>query len=131
VRGDAYRERRPNSYTRSTMVSSSKIYQEFCEPTKYFADFTYIEDFDFPYMSFRIDLDAPIKAPIYTGGSEVSAWVSVERRTCVPARPDVRQHAAVRSVDATCSCGLRRKKPIGGATGSEDTGPCPDNSRSI
>ncbi len=31
----------------------------------------------------------------------------------------------------TCSCGLRGKKPIDGAMGSEEIGPCPDNSRSI
>ena len=85
-----------------------ELYQAFCECAKYVANFTYIDDFDFLYVF--SDLNAPTRAPIYTERSELSAWDSVARTTCVTAY-------------AT--------KPFGRAVVNEETRPYPDNSRCI
>ena len=39
------------------------FYQEFCKWQKYLAIFAYTDNFDFPYVSFRINLDTPSKRP--------------------------------------------------------------------
>jgi hypothetical protein len=60
-----------------------ELYQVFCESAKYVANFTYIDDFNYLYVF--SDLNAPTRAPIYTERSELSAWDSVARTTCVTA----------------------------------------------
>jgi hypothetical protein len=50
---------------------------------KIYCNFTYIDDFDFLYVF--SDLNAPTRAPIYRERSELSAWDSVARTTCVTA----------------------------------------------
>jgi hypothetical protein len=41
------------------MVSISTFTRNFANGQKYIANFVYTDDFDFPYVSFRINLDAP------------------------------------------------------------------------
>ena len=39
------------------------LYQKFCKWQKYLAIFAYTDNFDFPYVSFRINLDTPSERP--------------------------------------------------------------------
>jgi hypothetical protein len=56
------------------MVSISTFTRNFANGQKYLANFVYANDFDFPYVYFRINLDAPTGAPIYRESpGEVSA----------------------------------------------------------
>jgi hypothetical protein len=56
------------------MVSISTFTRNFANGQKHLANCVYADDFGFPYVSFRINLDAPTGAPIYTEShGEVSA----------------------------------------------------------
>ena len=48
------------------MVAISTFTRNFANGQRYIANFVYTDDFNFPYVSFRINLDAPTGAPIYT-----------------------------------------------------------------
>jgi hypothetical protein len=45
------------------MVSISKFTRKFANEQKYVVNFSYADDFDFPYVSFRINLGTPSKRP--------------------------------------------------------------------
>jgi len=45
------------------MVSISNSTRKFVNEQKYVVNFSYADDFDFPYVSFRINLDAPAERP--------------------------------------------------------------------
>jgi len=57
------------------MVSIANHTRNFANEQKYVVNCFCTNDFDFPYVSFRINFDAPAGVPIYTEGpAEVSAW---------------------------------------------------------
>jgi hypothetical protein len=68
------------------MVSIANFIRKFENERKYVVNTSYTDDFDFPYVSFRINLDAPPGVPTYKEGPGLGFGRADDLRKHAPAR---------------------------------------------
>jgi hypothetical protein len=68
------------------MVSIANFIRKFENDRKYVVNSFYTDDFDFPYVSFRINLDAPLGVPTYKEGPGLGFGRAGDLRQHAPAR---------------------------------------------